>query len=198
MPIDASERPVAEDQGRVDLSCFENSWYSPGRGRLVRTLWFFVNAFVFDSWLLPVSAPKRLILRAFGARIGRGVVIKPRVNIKYPWRLSVEDHAWIGEGCWIDNLGDVSIGESACLSQGCLLLCGNHDYRSPRFDLLVGDIRVEEGAWVGARAIVCPGVTVGAHAVLSVASVARSDLARHMVFSGNPARALRPRNLQTM
>ena len=126
----------------------------------------------------------------FGAKIGQGVVIKPTVNIKYPWNLIIGNHVWIGEEVWIDNLGQVSIGDHACISQGALLLCGNHNYRKPTFDLMVGNITLEEGAWVGAKAIVGPGVTMKSHAVLSAGSVAGSDLESWSIYRGNPTQLI--------
>ena len=172
---------------RVDLSKFNNAWYQPGRGLLIRLLWIFLSAlFVQCAWN-PSSAFRVMLLRLFGAQVGQGVVIKPGVQVKYPWRLEVGDHVWIGEGAWIDNLADVKIGSHSCLSQGCYLLTGNHDYRSTAFDLRVGAIVLEDGAWVGAKAIVCPGVTVGEEAVLAVGSVLSSDADAAMVYRGNPA-----------
>ncbi|MDZ7624210.1 MAG: hypothetical protein U5J96_07185 [Ignavibacteriaceae bacterium] len=83
---------------------------------------------------------KIFALRFFGAKVGKGVIIKPCVNIKYPWFLEIGDNVWIGEEVWIDNLGKVKIGNNVCLSQGALLLCGNHNYKKETFDLIVGDI----------------------------------------------------------
>jgi putative colanic acid biosynthesis acetyltransferase WcaF len=114
-------------------------------------------------------------------------MIKPHVTIKYPWFLTIGNYTWIGENVWIDNLAQVDIGAHACLSQGALLLTGNHDYRQPAFDLVLRPIRLEEGVWIGARAIVCPGVTCRSHAVLSVGAVATADLEPYSVYAGNPA-----------
>jgi len=80
----------------------------------------------------------------FGAKVGKGVVIKPSVNIKFPWKLKIGDHSWIGEGVWIDNLSDVIIGGHVALSQGCLLLTGSHDHRRETFDFLSAPIVLEE------------------------------------------------------
>ncbi len=135
------------------------------------------------------------MLRLFGARLGQGVIIKPAVNIKYPWLLSVGNHVWIGEQVWIDNLAPVTIGDHACLSQGAMLLTGNHNYQTPTFDLIIKPIVLENGAWVGAKALVCPGVTVYAHAVLAAGSVATRPLESYTIYQGNPAVAVRPRNL---
>ena len=142
--------------------------------------------FMKNGWF-PYPALKRFLLRLFGAEIGKGVVIKPCVNIKYPWKLHVGNHVWIGENAWIDNLDTVTIGSNCCLSQGAFLLCGNHDYKSSSFDLKISPIVLEDGAWIGAKAIVCPGVVVGTHAVLTVGSVATKNLEPYTINSGNPA-----------
>ena len=186
--------PAGEPVAETDLSRYTNDWYQPGpRWKIV--LWFLVNPVTINTYLpLPVSFKCR-ILRAFGARLGRGVMIKPAVNIKYPWLLSVADHVWIGEQVWIDNLAQVTIGAHSCLSQGAMLLTGNHDYRRPTFDLITRPITLEAGAWVGAKAVVCPGVTLRSHAVLAAGSVATRSLEPYMIYQGNPAVAVRPRNL---
>src|SRR5256885_1598284 len=109
----------------MDLSLFNDREYYAGRGLVLRTAWYFCNAIVFDSWLVPISSVKRALLRLFGACIGKGVVIKPRVNVKYPWHLTVGDHSWIDEGVWIDNLVSVKVGANVCISQSAYLLTGN-------------------------------------------------------------------------
>ncbi|NNE56264.1 MAG: colanic acid biosynthesis acetyltransferase WcaF [Flavobacteriales bacterium] len=172
--------------GKTDLSTFDNSWYSPGNP-VKRLLWYYINIMFFKSRWLPISRLKGFILRLFGAKVGKGVIIKPAVNIKYPWLLRIGDHSWIGEGVWIDNLADVSIGSHVCLSQGAMLLCGNHDYSKSTFDLMVGKILLEDGVWIGAQAIVCPGVTCSSHSVLSVKSVATKNLDPYGIYQGNPA-----------
>jgi putative colanic acid biosynthesis acetyltransferase WcaF len=182
-------------QGQTQHAVFNNSWYKPGRNALVRAIWHACNSLLFMSFL-PGNAWRRALLCLFGARIGKGVVIKPRVNIKYPWNLSIGEHTWLGENVWIDNLGKVSIGSNCCISQGALLLCGNHNYRKTTFDLIVGDITLENGVWIGANALVCPGVTCRSHAVLSAGSVATSDIESYKIYSGNPAVAVRERNIE--
>lgn len=172
---------------KTDLSRYDNSWYNPGGGTLKRTLWYFTNILFFINPLNPSSGVKVRLLRFWGAKIGKGVVIKPGVNIKYPWNLSIDDYVWIGENVWIDNLTRVHIGSNVCISQGAMLLCGNHDYKSPTFDLVIKPIVIEEGAWVGAQSIVCPGVTMHSHSVLAVGSIASKDLMPFSIYRGNPA-----------
>lgn len=178
---------------KVDLSRYDNSWFNPGKGFIIRTLWYFVNALLFANGLFPVSGLKVFFLRIFGARIGPGVVIKPRVNIKYPWNLSIDRYTWIGEEVWIDNLTKVSIGANCCLSQGALLLCGNHDYRKETFDLMVGEITLEDGVWIGANSVVTGNSVCQSHSVLSVQSVAPANMEPYTVYRGNPAVSVKKR-----
>lgn len=177
---------------KTDLSQFNNSWYQKGGSPVKRLCWYVVNAVFFNS-AFPVMSVKRGLLRLFGARIGNGVVIKPFVNIKYPWNLRVGNHVWIGERVWIDNLGFVVLNDNSCVSQGAMLLCGNHHYKKVAFDLIVGNITIEEGAWIGAMCVVCPGVKVGSHAVLTVGSIATSHLLPWSVYQGNPAQKIKDR-----
>ncbi len=137
-----------------------------------------------------------MLLRLFGAVIGKGVVIKPSVNVKYPWLLEIGDDAWIGEQVWIDNLVKTVIGSDCCLSQGAMLLTGSHNYKNPAFDLIAEPITLENGAWIGAKAIVCPGVTCGSHSVLAAGSVATGNLKPYTIYQGNPATEKRVRNIQ--
>ena len=160
---------------------------------LRRVCWYVCNALLFDSWLVPTSAPKRWLLRRFGARIESGVVIKPRVNIKYPWRLSIGADTWVGEGVWIDNLAAVEISHDVCISQGARLLTGNHDYRDPAFGLIVGPIKIESCAWVGAFATICPGVTLANSCVVTVGSVVTQSTEAECVYAGSPATVRRRR-----
>jgi len=177
---------------KTNLSKFNNSWYHPGGNAIKRLCWYFTNAVWINS-AFPINGIKLFLLRLYGAKIGNGVVIKPHVNIKYPWKLEVGNDVWIGEYVWIDNLGEVKMEDNVCVSQGALLLCGNHNYKKEIFDLIVGDITLEQGVWIGAKATVCPGVTCKSHSVLAVGSVATTDLDTYSIYQGNPAKKIRER-----
>lgn len=189
--ITASVRP------KTDLTQYNNSWYDTGGSAWKRLLWYFANVFFLKNHWNPFSSLKVAVLRLFGAKIGRRVTIKPGVNIKYPWRLEIGDHSWIGEEVWIDNLVPVRIGANCCLSQGAMLLTGNHNYKKPTFDLMVEGITLEDGVWIGAKATVCPGVVCRSHAVLGVQSVATRNLSPYRVYQGNPARPVRERIMES-
>lgn len=177
---------------KTDLSKYNIDWYKPG-GKLVRLLWFFVNAIFLQSKLNPFSGFNVLLLRIFGAKIGKGAVVRPGVNIKYPWKLVIGNNVWIGESVWIDNLDDVVIGNNVCVSQGAMLLCGNHNYKKSSFDLMLGKIIIEDGVWIGAKSIVSQNVICETHSVLVVNSVASSNLDSYTVYRGNPAKKVRDR-----
>ncbi len=172
---------------KTDLSTYDNSWFDPGAGWIKRTFWYYTNHLIFNHGLLPISSLKILLLKLFGAKIGVGVNIKPSVNIKYPWLLQIGDHSWIGEHVWIDNLTMVTIGKNVCLSQGAMLLTGNHNYKKSTFDLMTGKIVLEDGVWIGTKSVVCPGITCFSHSVLSVNSVATMHLEAYGIYQGNPA-----------
>ena len=181
--------------GKTDLSSYNNDWYKPG-SKLKRALWFGFNTMIMINPFIPSSGLRKMVLRLFGAKVGKGVVIKPRVSVKYPWLLTVGDHVWIGEKVWIDNLAQVTIDDHVCISQGAMLLCGNHNYKKKTFDLIVRPITLEEGAWVGAQSVVCPGVVCKTHTVLSVNSVATTHLEAYQIYMGNPAVSIKERKVE--
>ena len=179
----------------VDLSTFNNSWYKPRRGFLTRTLWYFVNALFLQNPLNPSSSLKIFVLRLFDARIGEGVVLKPSINVKYPWNLAIGDYSWIGENAWLDSLAPITIGKNACISQGVYFCTGNHDWSDPAFGLVVKPITIEDGAWVGARATVLPGVTIKSHSIVAAGTVIARDTEPYMIYAGNPAVIVKKRSI---
>lgn len=180
---------------KVDLASFSNPGFNRGAGAFKEALWSLVSLILFRLCPVSLSSIKRGVLRAFGARIGRGVVIKPQVKITFPWKLIVGDHVWLGEECWLLNLDQISIGDNVCVSQRAFLCTGSHDYKKPGFDLIVKPIVLEDGAWVGAGGWVGPGVTVGSHAVLAAGSVATRDMEAWGIYQGNPAALMRRREI---
>jgi putative colanic acid biosynthesis acetyltransferase WcaF len=176
----------------TDLSKFNNDWYNPGN-KLKVLAWFLTNSLIINNYLpIPVFI-KIFVLRLFGAKVGSNVMIKPKVNIKYPWYLEIGNNVWIGETAWIDNFVKVVFEDNVCISQGALLLTGNHDYKKSTFDLIPKEIYLEKGVWIGAKSIVCGGVICMSHSVLSVNSVATKNMKPFTIYQGNPAVEVRTR-----
>lgn len=160
----AVHRPIVA----LDLARFQRPRI-PGQPSLpVRALWYGVNATLFEGRLLGLlpGSLKARILRLFGARVGHGLVVKPAVSIKSPWHLVIGDHVWIGERSWIDNHTTVRIGSNVCISQGCYVFTGNHDWTDPAFAFFCKPVTIGDGVWLTAFQRLGPGSDVPAHVAI--------------------------------
>ena len=154
------------------------------------------------AWLLlfrPVpwfwQAPRRAVLRLFGARIGRGAQIMPSVRIWAPWNLVLGAHATVSHGVDLYNVDRIEIGAHATVSQRAFLCTATHDIDHPHMPLKTAPIRIGDGAWICAETYVHPGVTVGVDAVAGVRAVVLHDVPPGQVVGGNPAKSIRQRKI---
>lgn len=144
----------------IRLNQFNNSNFDRGASRVKELIWMCVKAFVFQFHFPLPSAVRVFTLRCFGAKVGKGVVIRSGVNITYPWRLTLGDHCWIGEDVLILSLAQVTVGDHCCISQRVFLCTGSHDFSKVSFDLITRPIVIEQSCWIAACAFVGPGSTV--------------------------------------
>jgi putative colanic acid biosynthesis acetyltransferase WcaF len=144
----------------INLSKFDNSSYSRGVSRGREVWWWVCRSLLYAPWFPVPSLIKVAVLRFFGAKVGRGVVIRSRVNITMPWRLEIGDHVWIGDEVLVLSLERVRIGSNSCISQRAFLCTGSHDFRSEGFDLVTRPIEIGAGCWIAACAFVGPGAVV--------------------------------------
>ncbi len=165
-----------------------NQGLNRGRSKVFELIWYLAKCAFFLSPLPWPSKWKCAILRFFGAKVGGGVVIKPRVNIHFPWKLEIGDHCWLGEEVFILNFEPVKLGSDVCLSQRAFLCAGNHDFRDPAFSYRNGPITILDGAWVGAQVFVGPDVEVGGEAVLTAGAIVTKSVPGNRIYSGNPAK----------
>ena len=173
---------------RVRLDLFDSSiGLDRGVSKPREILWYFIKIFFFLTAFPFPSSFKALILRFFGAKVGDGLVIKPRVNIHFPWKLSIGDHVWIGEEAFLLNFEPLTIGNNVCISQRAFLCGGNHDYRDPVMPYRNGPITLMDGAWVGASVFIGPNVTIGTDSVVAAGSVITKSVPDNSIFRGNPA-----------
>ncbi len=185
---------------KIDLSSYDrnNTGFerSIGATKIKQVLWYFCSILFIRNPLIPFSGFRVSVLKLFGAKIGSGVRIRPGVQIKFPWKLSIGDHVWIGEHVWIDNLTNVTIGDHVSVSQGAYLCTGNHNYLSPGFELIMKPITIEDGVWIGAKAIVTPGIICHSHSMLTAGSVATCNMDANGIYRGNPAMKVKERTIR--
>jgi putative colanic acid biosynthesis acetyltransferase WcaF len=179
----------------MQLNHYTLGTYSPGAPRWKQLMWYFLGSPLVASHSLPFSFLKVLILRSFGAQIGQQVRIKPGVHIKFPWRLTIGDHVWIGENAWLDNLAPITIESHVCISQSVYLCTGNHDWNDRHFQLMPKAILLKTGSWIAARCVIGPGVVVGEGAVLTLGGVTGRSLEPMTIYAGNPAQPIKQRQL---
>ena len=176
-----------------DLKSFRLPRNFRGRPAWFVQLWWIVQATAFRWSPQFMYGWRNFLLRLFGAKIGRGVTFRPTAEITYPWKLSVGDYSWIGDYATLYTLGEIRIGDNACVSQHCYLASAYHDYTKPTFDMVGSFVAIEPEVWLATRVFVGPGVTVGRGAVVGACSVVLKDLPSMMVCTGNPAKPIRPR-----
>lgn len=164
-----------------------------GRSHAFEIVWYLTKMLFFLSPFPWPSSLKCHLLRVFGAKVGTGVNIKPRVNIHFPWKLELGDWCWLGEEVFILNFEPITIGANACISQRAFLCGGNHDFRDPSFSFRNAPITVGEGAWVGAQCFIGPRVIIGDHTIVTAGSVVTNSLPEAMICRGNPCSPVKPR-----
>lgn len=152
-----------------------------GAGKIKEVAWYIVKMFFFLSAVPYPGNIKVFLLRMFGAKVGEKVIIKPRVNIHFPWKLEVGNNVWIGEEASILNFERVAIGNNVCISQRTFLCGGNHDFRIPSMPFRNGPITLLDGCWIGACCFIGPNVTVGVDSVITVGSIITSNVKANLV-----------------
>ena len=171
----------------IRLDQFQNDQFDRGAPRSLEVLWLICQSLFFGPLVPWPSALRAALLRAFGAKIGEGLVIRSGVQMKFPWRFRCGDHVWIGESVRLLNLEVIELGDHVCLSQESFFCTGSHRFGTPGFDLITRPIVVGNHSWVGARAFVGPGVEIGRDCFVTAGSVLSSDLPDSHRARGNPA-----------
>lgn len=174
----------------INLSRFNNSAFDRGAPASKEALWWVARSLLFAPWFPIPSSLKVAALRAFGARVGSGVVIRSRVNITFPWRLEIGDNVWIGDEVMILSLDRVTVGKNTCLSQRSFLCTGSHDFGRESFDLTTKPIVIGDSCWIGAMAFVGPGVTFHHGSRCLAGSVVVKDVEVGGTVFGVPAKPL--------
>ena len=169
----------------------ESPW--SGSNRVMRVLWEFCW-FIFCAWTpKPLNEWRLFWLRVFDAKITGRPFVHQRARIAIPWNLTLHDRACLGDRANAYTLGEIEIGAGAIVAQEAYLSTGSHDFTNPAIPLVTAKITIGEGAFVGARAFILTGITIGARSVIGAGSVVTHDVPENVFAAGNPCKVLRPR-----
>lgn len=167
-----------------------------GKGPLTCQLWWLTQSFFFATSPQFLYGWRVFLLRLFGAKIGKKVIIRPSARVTYPWKLSIGDHSWIGDHVDLYTLGKITIGSNVVISQRSYLCTGSHDFTKSDFPIYAKPIFIEDGAWLATDVFVAPGVTIHRNSVVGARSSVFNDLAPNYVYVGSPAKSIKPRTTQ--
>ena len=187
--------PASPDMDPEHLTALRNRSPWSFKEKVMRVLWMVVRATLFRWSFHNWYGARRVILRGFGARIARGVRIRPTAQIEIPWNLDLGPDSAVGDWAILYSLGKITIGRRCVVSQYAHLCAGTHDYTRHTFPLLTPPITLQDDVWVAAEAFVGPGVTVGERSVVGARSTVVKDVPPGVVVAGNPAKVVKPRVL---
>lgn len=176
----------------IDLSAAPGSGESWDAPAWKVYLWGLAEVLLVSNPLQISSRLRRAVLVAFGAQIGHGVLLRPRLRVRFPWKLVVGDRSWIGEDVWLHNQDRLTIGADAVVSQGTFITTGSHAHRTD-MALITRPVVIEDGAWVTARCVVTGGSRVGRSALVTPGSVVNGEVPDGVVAGGNPFTVRGPR-----
>lgn len=159
-----------------------------GRSSFVVQFWWIVQSTLFGCSPQFMYGWRRFLLRAFGAKIGKNVIIRPSARVTYPWKLSVGDDSWIGDDVVLYTLGTIDIGNDVVISQRSYLCTGSHDYSKRAFDIYQKPIYILPESWLATDVFVAPGVTIGRGAVVGARSTVLFDVPEDTISVGTPAK----------
>ncbi len=180
----------------VDLRTYDQSWFDRGRPGWVVLLWWLVQAIAFPLTPHSAHAPRRFLLRLFGATIGEGVTIRPTARFTYPWKVTIGDHSWIGDDVVFYSLDQIVVGQHCVISQETYLCTGSHDPCDRSFGLITQPITLGNGVWIASDCFIAPGVTIGSNALVGARSSVFSSLPAGQICYGSPCRPRQPRDMR--
>lgn len=156
-------------------------------------LWWLVEATFFRRSFQSMNGWRCFLLRLFGAKIGKKVVIRSTVQTQYPWKVTIGDYSWIGDYVHLYSLGEIIIGSNVVVSQKSYLCAGSHDYRLIDFPITNSPIVIENECWLAADVFVAPGIVIGKGSVIGARSSVFKSIPAGKVCSGTPAKIIKDR-----
>jgi len=157
-----------------------------GRNAIVVQIWWLVQALLFSTSPQFLYGWRRFLLRLFGAKIGKRVLVRPSVKVTFPWKLVIGDNSWIGDGVALYNLDYIIIGHNTVISQKSYLCTGSHDIKSTDFAILRKPINIGDRVWIASDVFVSMGCTFGDYAIVGARSSVFKDVAPNSINIGSP------------
>lgn len=164
-----------------------------GRNAVVVQLWWIVQSIFFKKSPQFAYGWRRFLLRIFGAKIGKKVIIRPTVKITYPWKIQIDDYSWIGDDVILYSLGEIEIGKNVVISQKSYICTGSHDYLKEFFPIFAKKITIEDESWLATDVFVAPGITIKKGTVVGSRSSVYKNLPAGWLCYGNPAKPIKKR-----
>jgi len=180
----------------VDLRSYDSSNLDRGRPKWYVMLWWLVQAIAFPLSLHNFNRWRCLLLRLFGAEIGRGVVIRPSARFTFPWKVKIGDYSWIGDDVVFYSLDRINIGSHSVISQKSYLCTGSHDLESKSFALITAPIDIGNGVWIATDCFVAAGVNIGSNSVVGARSSVMQSIPADLVAWGSPCKVRYPRKIK--
>jgi len=168
-----------------------------GRSPFVVQLWWLVQATLFAGSPQFLYAWRCFLLRLFGAKIGKRVLIRPTVRITYPWKVSIGDFSWVGDDVVLYSLGPIYIGSHTVISQKSYICTGSHDLTRLAFDIYYQPVEIGNQVWIAADVFIAPGVKIGDGSVVGARSTVLQNIPAAKICYGNPAEPVKDRSVST-
>ena len=188
--------PILDAESWVDLGQYNSSQHERGRSSLIVILWWLVQGVCFPLSLHNFNGFRVWLLRLFGAKIGRGVVIRPTAKFTYPWKIAIGDCSWIGDDVVLYSVDCINIGCHCVISQKSYLCTGSHDLSDRSFSLITAPIEIGNGVWIATDCFVAAGVAIGANSVIGARSSVFSNISAQKIAWGSPCKARRARIIE--
>ncbi|MBP0004254.1 MAG: hormogonium polysaccharide biosynthesis acetyltransferase HpsU [Cyanobacteria bacterium SBC] len=188
--------PDTETSAWVDLRRYDQSWFDRGRSGWYVLLWWLVQSIAFPLSPHFASGFRCWLLRRFGAKIGRDVLVRPTARFTYPWKVEIGDYSWVGDDVVFYSLDRITVGEHCVISQNTYLCTGSHDLLDRSFGLITKPIVLGHGVWLAADCFVAAGVTIGSNTVVGARSSVFGDLPAGYICLGSPCRPKEVRQMR--
>lgn len=196
MSMKENPKPILDAEPWLNLSNYNQSWFDRGKPTWFIFLWWLVEGITFPLTPHNFYGFRRWILALFGAKIGKGVIIRSSVRILYPWKVEIGDYSWIGDDVYFYSLDNIKIGCHCVISQKTYLCTGSHNSHDNNFGLIIDSIEIGNGTWIAADCFIAPGVKIGANSVIGARSSVFNNIPHEQVAWGTPCVAQYSRKLK--